>query len=88
MGIIAWIIFGFIVGLIARAVMPGRQSMGFILTTLLGVAGSIAGGLVVSALTTGRAGGFTTAGFLGSLLGAIVLLLIGGMITAPRRRAV
>jgi uncharacterized membrane protein YeaQ/YmgE (transglycosylase-associated protein family) len=86
MGIIAWIIFGFIVGLIARAVVPGRQSMGFILTTLLGIAGSIVGGLVVSALTTGNAAGFTTAGFIGSLIGAIVLLFIGAMVTGPRRR--
>jgi uncharacterized membrane protein YeaQ/YmgE (transglycosylase-associated protein family) len=88
MGIIAWIVFGFIVGLIARALVPGRQGMGFIMTTLLGIAGSIVGGLVASAISGAPTGGFTTAGFIGSLIGAIVLLLVAGMVTGPRRRTV
>ena len=89
MGIIAWIVFGFIVGLIARALMPGRQGMGFVMTTLLGVAGSIIGGLVASALFGGgSATRFEPTGFVGSILGAIVLLLIAGLVTGPRRRAV
>jgi uncharacterized membrane protein YeaQ/YmgE (transglycosylase-associated protein family) len=88
MGIIAWIVFGFIVGLIARAVVPGRQGMGFVLTTVLGVAGSLVGGLVASALTGGSATGFHPSGFIGSLIGAIVLLLVAGMVTGPRRRTV
>jgi uncharacterized membrane protein YeaQ/YmgE (transglycosylase-associated protein family) len=88
MGIITWIIFGFIVGLIARAIVPGRQAMGFVMTTVLGIAGSVVGGLAVSALADRNAAGFTPAGFIGSIVGAIVLLVIGGMITAPRRRAV
>jgi uncharacterized membrane protein YeaQ/YmgE (transglycosylase-associated protein family) len=88
MGIIAWIVFGFIVGLIARAVVPGRQGMGFIMTTLLGVAGSLVGGLVATAIAGGRATGFQASGFIGSLIGAIVLLVIAGMVTGPRRRTV
>jgi uncharacterized membrane protein YeaQ/YmgE (transglycosylase-associated protein family) len=88
MGIIAWIIFGFIVGLIARAVVPGKQSMGFVLTTVLGVAGSLIGGLVASALSGGRATGFHASGFIGSLIGAVILLVIAGMVMSPRRRAV
>jgi uncharacterized membrane protein YeaQ/YmgE (transglycosylase-associated protein family) len=88
MGIIAWIVFGFIVGLIARAVVPGRQGMGFVMTTLLGVAGSIVGGLVASALGGGSPSTFQTSGFIGSIIGAIVLLLVAGMVTAPRRRTV
>jgi uncharacterized membrane protein YeaQ/YmgE (transglycosylase-associated protein family) len=88
MGILAWIIFGFIIGLIARAVMPGKQSMGFVMTTLLCVAGSIIGGLVASAITGGSATGFHPSGFIGSLIGAIVLLFIAGMVTGPRRRTV
>ncbi len=88
MGIIAWIIFGFIVGLIARAIVPGRQALGFVMTTVLGIAGSLVGGLVVSALAGGNTAGFTPAGFLGSIIGAIVLLVIGGFVAAPRRRAV
>ena len=86
MGIIAWIVFGFIIGLIARAVVPGKQSMGFVLTTLLGIAGSVVGGLVASALSHSDASGFSTSGFFGSLIGAIVLLLIWGAVTGPRKR--
>jgi uncharacterized membrane protein YeaQ/YmgE (transglycosylase-associated protein family) len=88
MGIIAWIIFGFIVGLIARAVVPGRQGMGFIMTTVLGVAGSLVGGLVASALAHSDATQLHPVGFIGSILGAVVLLLIAGMVTGPRRRTV
>ena len=88
MGIIAWIVFGFIVGLIARALVPGRQGMGFVMTTLLGVAGSLIGGIIASALWGQSAAGFQPTGFIGSLIGAIVLLVIGGMVMGPRRRAV
>jgi uncharacterized membrane protein YeaQ/YmgE (transglycosylase-associated protein family) len=85
MGVISWMVFGFIVGLVARAVVPGRQGMGFVMTTLLGVAGSLAGGLVATALSGGDAG-FRTSGLLGSVVGAIVLLIIAGLVTGPRRR--
>ena len=88
MGILAWIVFGFVIGLLARAVVPGKQSMGFVMTTILGVAGSLIGGLVASALTGGRTGEFTSAGFIGSLIGAIVLLLVAGAIFRPRHRTV
>jgi uncharacterized membrane protein YeaQ/YmgE (transglycosylase-associated protein family) len=88
MGILAWIVFGFVIGLIARAVVPGKQGMGLIMTTLLGIAGSLIGGLVASALGGGDATGFHPSGFIGSLIGAIVLLLIAGMVTGPRRRTV
>jgi uncharacterized membrane protein YeaQ/YmgE (transglycosylase-associated protein family) len=86
MGIIAWIVFGFIVGLIARAVVPGRQSMGFILTTLLGVAGSLIGGLVATAISGSSLTAFRGAGFIGSLVGAVLLLLIAGAVLGSRRR--
>ncbi len=88
MGIIAWIIFGFIVGLIARAIMPGKQSMGFVMTTVLGIAGSVVGGLVASALAGGNVGGFQGAGLIGSIIGAVVLLFLAGVVTGPRRRTV
>lgn len=90
MGIIAWIVFGFVVGLIARAIVPGKQGLGFVMTTVLGVAGSLIGGIVASTLFGGRATGFSPAGFIGSLIGAIVLLLIFGavMSRSPRRRTV
>jgi uncharacterized membrane protein YeaQ/YmgE (transglycosylase-associated protein family) len=91
MGIIAWIVFGFVVGLIARAVVPGRQGMGFVMTTVLGVAGALIGGLVSSALFGGGSGSMTRfepAGFIGALIGAILLLVIFGAVTGPRRRTV
>ncbi len=91
MGIIAWIVFGFIIGLIARAIVPGRQHMGFIATTILGIVGSVVGGLVASAIEGGQRGlgDWHTAGIIGSILGAIaVLLVFGGVFTGGRRRAV
>ncbi|BDG02558.1 GlsB/YeaQ/YmgE family stress response membrane protein [Anaeromyxobacter oryzae] len=88
MGILAWIIFGFIIGLIARAVVPGKQGMGFVMTTLLGIAGSLVGGLVASAISGSSVTGFQPTGFIGSLIGAIVLLVIAGMVMGPRRRTV
>ncbi len=89
MGIIAWIVFGFIVGLIARAIVPARQGMGFVMTTLLGIAGSLIGGLIASALWGhGSAARFEPTGFIGSIIGAIILLVIGGMVMGPRRRMV
>ncbi len=86
MGIIAWIVFGFIIGLLARAIVPGRQHRGFIMTTLLGIAGSFIGGLVASAISGRSFGEVNGAGFLGSLIGAIVLLVVAGMVMGPRRR--
>ncbi len=89
MGIIAWIVFGFVVGLIARAIVPGRQAMGFVMTTLLGIAGSLIGGIIASALSGGgSASGFQPSGFIGAIVGAIVLLVIGGLVMGPRRRTV
>lgn len=88
MGIIAWIVFGFVIGLIARAVVPGKQSMGFVLTTVLGVAGSLIGGVVGSALSRSSATVFQPAGFIGSLIGAVLLLVIAGMAFGQRHRTV
>lgn len=89
MGIIAWIVFGFIVGLIARAIVPGRQHMGFIATTLLGIIGSVIGGLVASAIQGGGSlADWHSAGWIGSIIGAIVLVFVaGGLFTGSRRRA-
>ena len=72
---------GFVVGLIARAVLPGTQSLGIIMTTLLGIAGSFAAGFVGEALGLYKMG--NGAGFLGSVVGAIVLLFIVGKLKGP-----
>lgn len=75
-GIIGMIVIGFIVGLVARAILPGTQALGFILTTLLGIAGSFVSGYIGQALGLYRAG--EGAGFVGSVVGAMVLLFIVG----------
>ncbi len=79
---IIWsIIVGFIVGLIARAIVPGAQHMGFIMTTILGIVGSLVGGLIARLFSRPPEGSkFHPAGFLLSILGAIVLLVIWGLI--------
>ncbi|CDZ81524.1 Transglycosylase associated protein [Candidatus Rubidus massiliensis] len=74
MGIISTIIIGFIVGLFARALMPGRDPLGFIYTTLLGIAGAFVGKFIGDAV--GLYKSEDQAGFFMSLLGAMVLLFV------------
>ena len=75
--IIWYIIVGFIVGLIARSIMPGAQHLGFIMTTLLGIGGSILGGLIGRLFSKPEPGSaFHPAGFIMSIIGAIILLFI------------
>ncbi|HYO53935.1 GlsB/YeaQ/YmgE family stress response membrane protein [Archangium sp.] len=81
MGLCGWIILGFVAGLIARAIMPGRQAMGFIATTLLGIAGSFMGGFLASVLLGGSWRLLQPTGFIGSVIGAIVLLMLGRMMS-------
>ena len=82
MGILSWILFGLVVGVIAKLLMPGRDPGGFIVTILLGVAGALVGGFV------GRAMGFygenQGAGWIMSILGAIVLLALYRMMARRR----
>jgi uncharacterized membrane protein YeaQ/YmgE (transglycosylase-associated protein family) len=73
-GIIGTIIVGFIVGLIARAIMPGVDSLGFWLTTALGIGGSIVGGVISSLIFKSPDGKFHPAGWILSIIGAMVLL--------------
>ncbi|ARP81399.1 GlsB/YeaQ/YmgE family stress response membrane protein [Bordetella genomosp. 9] len=83
MDIIIMIIVGFIVGLIARALMPGDQSMGIILTTILGIVGAVVAGFLGRTLGWYAAG--EPAGWIASVVGAIIVLFVVGMFT--RRRA-
>jgi uncharacterized membrane protein YeaQ/YmgE (transglycosylase-associated protein family) len=80
---IIWsIIVGFIVGWIALKVMPAVQHLGFIATTLLGIAGSIVGGLIARIFSRPAPGSaFHPAGFILSILGAIILLFIWGKLS-------
>jgi uncharacterized membrane protein YeaQ/YmgE (transglycosylase-associated protein family) len=83
MDIIIMIIVGFIVGLIARALMPGDQSMGIILTTILGIVGAVVAGFLGRALGWYSSG--EPAGWIASVIGAIIVLFVVGLFT--RRRA-
>ncbi len=79
MGIISMIIVGFIVGLIARAIMPGEQRLGIILTIVLGIVGSIVAGYLGSALGFYSPG--QGAGWIGSIVGAIIVLFVYGLLS-------
>jgi uncharacterized membrane protein YeaQ/YmgE (transglycosylase-associated protein family) len=82
--VLGWILFGLVVGVLAKLVMPGRDPGGIIVTILIGIAGALLGGFI--GRTMGFYGPNQAAGFLMSFLGAIVLLVLYRMIA--RRRAV
>ena len=84
MEILSWIVFGLIVGLLAKLVMPGHDPGGIIVTMLLGIAGAFIGGWVGQALGVYRPG--QPAGWLMSIVGAIILLALYRM--TVRRRTV
>jgi uncharacterized membrane protein YeaQ/YmgE (transglycosylase-associated protein family) len=73
-GILGWIVFGLIVGVIAKLLMPGRDPGGFIVTILLGIVGAVVGGWIGRAL--GLYGPGEPAGFIMAVVGAILLLVI------------
>jgi uncharacterized membrane protein YeaQ/YmgE (transglycosylase-associated protein family) len=78
MNILLFIIFGLVVGLFARALLPGRQSMGIVKTALLGMAGTLVGGQIGNLLSGRPSFDLHSAGFLGSLAGSIALLFAVG----------
>jgi len=80
---ILWtILIGFVAGLVARAVLPGNNSMGFILTVVLGIAGSLLATYAGQALGLYAVG--AGAGFIASVIGAAVLLLVWHLVTKSR----
>jgi uncharacterized membrane protein YeaQ/YmgE (transglycosylase-associated protein family) len=76
MSILVFILFGFIVGLIARAIMPGRQKLGWMMTTIVGVVGSFLGGLIGSLISSRPVTEITPAGLIGSIIGALLVLAV------------
>ena len=82
MGILAWILFGLVVGIIAKLLMPGRDPGGFIITILLGIAGALLGGFLGQ--TMGWYAEGEPAGWIVSILGAIVLLALYRMLVRRR----
>lgn len=86
MGLIAFIIIGLLAGLIARAVMPGNQSMGLLATTLLGMVGSVVGGLIGSLFNSdGQVLALRPSGLIMSVVGALIVMFLAGF-SGHRRR--
>jgi uncharacterized membrane protein YeaQ/YmgE (transglycosylase-associated protein family) len=83
-GILSWIFFGLIVGLLARLFHPGRDPSGCIVTILLGIAGSLVGGFIGRGI--GLYGPGERAGWIMSIIGAVLVLVIYRAITRPSAR--
>jgi uncharacterized membrane protein YeaQ/YmgE (transglycosylase-associated protein family) len=82
MGIIWTIILGFVIGVIAKLLTPGKENMGFLMTIALGIAGSFLAGIVGQSLGWYQAG--EGAGFIASVIAAVVILVIYGKIRASK----
>ncbi len=74
-------VVGLVVGLMARAILPGTQSLGIVMTAALGIAGSFVAGFAGQALGFYQAG--QNAGFIGSIVGAVLLLFVVGKLKGP-----
>jgi uncharacterized membrane protein YeaQ/YmgE (transglycosylase-associated protein family) len=81
-GILGWIVFGLVVGIIAKLLMPGRDPGGIVITILLGIVGAVVGGFLGRAL--GLYGPEEPAGLIVSTLGAILVLALYRMMVARR----
>jgi uncharacterized membrane protein YeaQ/YmgE (transglycosylase-associated protein family) len=86
MSVIWFILFGLVVGLIARALMPGRQPMGFILTAVLGIAGSFLGAFLGSLFRGGNQQMEATDPYnwIGAIIGSLLLLFLYGMVAGRK----
>lgn len=87
MDIVYWLLIGLIAGFIARALVPGRDDMGMLGTLVLGLIGSLVGGFLGS-LITSNDGDFSPSGLIGSILGAVIALLIYRAATRGRGHTV
>jgi len=87
-GIISWIVVGLIAGLLAKLLLPGDDPEGLIITTLVGMAGAVVGGVLISVFGGAGATGFNIWSILMATLGAVVLLLVYRLITGGRSRGV
>jgi uncharacterized membrane protein YeaQ/YmgE (transglycosylase-associated protein family) len=86
MGIIGWIVLGLLAGLIAKALMPGSESVGLIVTTLLGIAGGLLGGFLATALGFGDPIDefFDLSTWLAAIAGAVIILAVWNAIRGRR----
>jgi uncharacterized membrane protein YeaQ/YmgE (transglycosylase-associated protein family) len=82
MSVLGWILFGLVVGIVGKLLMPGRDPGGFILTILLGIAGALVGGFIGQSLGLYQPG--EPAGFVMAVIGSIILLLIYRLVVGRR----
>jgi len=82
MAVLGWIIFGLVVGVVAKLLTPGRDPGGFIVTVLLGIAGALLGGFLNRAVGWYREG--DPVGFAVAVVGSIVLLVLYRLVARPR----
>ena len=87
MHILGWLVFGLVAGAIARLLTPGRQPLGLIMTSLLGIGGSFVGGAIGNLIHGDQLLVATPSGWLGSIVGSILILIVIGMM-AKRRTTV
>lgn len=76
MGILSWIIFGLIAGVLAKWVMPGEDGGGFIMTIILGVVGALVGGYISTFFGMGKVDGFNFGSFVVAVIGSLVVLFV------------
>lgn len=84
MGILAWIVLGLIAGAIAKAIMPGRDPGGFIVTALIGIVGAFIGGFIGNMITGAGINGFSLWSILLAIVGSLLLLWIYRLTTGRR----
>jgi uncharacterized membrane protein YeaQ/YmgE (transglycosylase-associated protein family) len=85
MGILSWILLGLVAGAIAKALHPGRDPQGCIITMIIGVVGAVLGGYIATLLGWGRVDGFNLYSILVATGGAVLALIIYSAITGRRR---
>lgn len=85
MSVLAWIVLGLLAGAIAKAIMPGRDPGGILVTMLIGIVGAFLGGFLGNTLTGSGLSGFSLWSLVLAVLGALILLWIYRMTTRPRR---
>lgn len=76
MGILSWIIFGLIAGILAKWIMPGKEESGFLMTIVLGIIGAVVGGFISTFFGFGRVDGFNFGSFIVAVVGALVVLFV------------
>lgn len=80
MGVLYWIVLGLVVGLLAKLIMPGKQGLGIIMTIILGIVGAVVGGFIGTLLGLGDITGFNLTSILLATGGAILVLILYGML--------